>query len=291
MRAPTLSSPRPSTAAIAAIAALLAISLSARIASAQALVLPQPSPHARVEQRVGLTDLAVDYSSPGVKGRKIWGDLVPYDKVWRAGANAATKLIASHDFTFGGTPIKAGTYSVFIIPAKAQWTVLLNSDPTLGAPDHDDKKDVARVKVTPAALPAPRERLTYLFSDTQEDRTSLDLEWERVRIRVPITVDTKALVTAVIDKATGDAWRPHWSAAGYYFNAGDLDRALALVDKSIAIDSRWRNEWLRAQILGKKGKKAEATAAANRALAVGKGDPSFEQFVKADVTKAMAGWK
>jgi hypothetical protein len=291
MRAPILTSLRPSRSTLA-LAALLAIPLSARLASAQAIELPQPSPHARVEQRVGLTDLAVDYSSPGVKKRKIWGDVVPYDKVWRAGANAATKLIASRDFTFGGTPLKAGTYSVFVIPAaKAQWTVLLNSDPTVGAPEHDDKKDVARVKVTPAALPAPRERLSYQFTETQDDRTWLDLEWERVRIRVPITVDTKAQVTAVIDKATAEPWRPHSSAASYYMNAGDLDRALALIDRSIAIQSTWRNEWVRAQILGKKGKKAEATAAASRALTLGAGDQTFEQSFKADVTKAMAGWK
>ena len=274
-----------------ALGALLAVPLSARTAAAQAIEIPQASPHARVEQRVGLTDFVVDYSSPGVKGRKIWGDVVPYDKVWRAGANAATKLTASRDFTIGGTLLKAGTYSLFITPTKAKWTVLVNSDPNVGAPDHDDKKDVARVAVTPAALPAPRERLAYQFSDTQDDRTTLDLEWERVRIRVPITVDTKAQVTAAIDKATGEAYRPHSSAASYYLAAGELDRALAFADKSIAIQSTWRNEWLRAQILGKKGKKADATAAANRALTLGKTDPVFEDNVKADVNKAIAGWK
>lgn len=274
-----------------ALGALVAASLAARPAAAQALELPAASPHARVEQRVGLTDLTIDYSSPGVKGRKIWGDLVPYDKVWRAGANAVTKLTASRDFTIGGTLLKAGTYSIFIIPTKRQWTVLVNSDPNVGAFDHDDKKDVARVAVTPAALPQPRERLTYLFSDTRDDRTALDLEWERVRIRVPITIDTRAQVTAGIDKATGDAWRPHAGAASYFFDAGELDRALTFIDKSIAIQSTWRNEWLRAQILGKKGQKAEAVAAANRAIALGKGDAGFERGVLPDITKAIAGWK
>jgi hypothetical protein len=292
MRASTQSSILPPRSTIApALAALLAIPLSASSASAQALELPSLSPHARVDQRVGLTDLSIDYSSPGVKGRKIWGDLVPYDKVWRAGANAATKLTASRDFSFGGTAMKAGTYSIFVIPTKAQWTVLLNSDPAVSAEDHDAKKDVARFTVAPAALAAPRERLIYLFNDTQDDRTSLDLEWERVRIRVPITVDTKAQMTAAIEKATGEVWRPHAGAASYYFNAGDYDRALSFVDKSIALASNWRNEWLRAQILGKKGKKAEATAAANRALTLGKGDETFERFIKVDIAKAMAGWK
>jgi hypothetical protein len=290
MRASTSSSSCPPRSALA-LTALLAIPLSTSIASAQALDLPQPSPRARVDQRVGVTDFSLEYSSPGVKGRKVWGDLVPYDKVWRAGANAATKLTASRDFSFGGTAVKAGAYSVFVIPTRAQWTVVLNSDPAVGANDHDPKKDVARVAVAPAALAAPRERLLYLFNETQDDRTWLELEWERVRIRVPITVDTKAHVTAAIEKATGEAWRPHAGAASYYFNAGDADRALPLIDKSIAIQATWRNEWLRAQILAKKNRKAEARAAGNRALTLGKGDKIFEQFFKADITKAIAGWK
>lgn len=252
---------------------------------------PAPSPRARVEQRVGITDLSVDYSSPGVKGRKIWGELVPYDKVWRAGANAPTKLTVSRDFTFAGTAVKAGSYSLFVTPGRKTWAVALNTDLTATQDSHDARNDVARATVTPAPLPALRERLIYLFSDTQDDRTNLDLEWERVRIRVPIAIDTRGAVTAGIEKALAAAWQPHATAASYYFNAGDLARALTLVDKSIAIEPNWRNEWLRAQIQGKKGNKAEATASANRALALGKGDAGFEQNVQPNIVKALAGWK
>src|SRR5262249_44430258 len=163
----------------------------------------------------------------------------------------------------------------FVTPGKKTWTVALNTDLTATQDSHDDKNDIARAAVTPAALPALRERLVYLLSDTQDDRTNLDLEWERVRIRVAIAIDTKAAVTAEIEKALAAAWQPHAQAAGFYFNAGDLARALALVDKSIAIEPIWRNEWLRAQIQGKKGTKAEAAASANRALALGKGDANF----------------
>jgi hypothetical protein len=293
MRASSIFSLRPSPSPSAlALAALLAIPFSSSLASAQALETPQLSPRARIEQRVGVTEFSIDYSSPGVKGRKIWGALVPHGKAWRAGANAATKLTVSRDFTFSGTPVTAGSYSLFMIPAaRGPWTVILNSDPAVGEPERDVKKDVATVKVTPVALAAPRERLLYFFNDTGDDRTSLEMEWERVRIRVPITVDTKGHVTASIEKATNDAWRPHAGAASYYLNAGDLDRALAFADKSIAIQSNWRNEWVRAQILGKKGKKAEATAAANRALTLGKDDKVFEGFYRDQVTKALAGWK
>src|ERR1044071_3359950 len=209
-----------------------------RTASAQAVIeTPAPSPKARVEQRVGITDVSIDYSSPGVKGRKIWGEVVPYDKVWRAGANAPTKLTVSHDIAFGGTAVKAGSYSVFVTPGKKTWTVALNTDLNATQDSHDDKNDVAHVAVTPAALPALRERLIYVFSDTQDDHTSVDLEWERVRIRVALTIDTKGAVTAGIEKALAAAWQPHATAANYYMNAGDLVKALALIDRAIAIAS------------------------------------------------------
>src|SRR5690606_23497489 len=105
--------------------------------------LPQLSPKAKVEQRVGITDFSVEYSSPGVKGRKVWGDLVPYGKAWRAGANQSTRLTVSRDFKFGTTRMKAGSYSIFMIPSERSWTVILNSDINAGA-NHDPKKDVAR---------------------------------------------------------------------------------------------------------------------------------------------------
>jgi hypothetical protein len=180
---------------------------------------------------------------------------------------------------------------VFVTPGKKTWTVALNTDLNATQDSHDDKSDVARATVSPVALPAVRERLIYLFSDAQDDRASIDLEWERVRIRVPLAIDTKAAVTAGIEKAIAAAWQPHASAANYYLGAGDLVRAAALIDKSIAIESTWRNEWLRAQIQGKKGNKAEAAASANRALALGKGDANFEQNVQPNIVKALAGWK
>jgi Protein of unknown function (DUF2911) len=280
------------TTTSASLAVVFALSTLSSVASAQGLPeLPAPSPKARVEQRVGITDVSIDYSSPGVKKRKIWGEIVPYDKVWRAGANQPTKLTVSRDFNFGGTAVKAGSYSLFMTPGKASWTVMLNTDLTASQEQHDAAKDVAKVTVKPVALPAARERLRYTIDDTLDDRAQIVLEWERVRIAVPITINTTAFVTAGLDKAVGEAWRPHSAAANYYFEANQLDKAVALIDKSIAINSNWRNEWLRAQIQYKKGNKAEATASANKAQELGKGDQVFEQFVKANLTKTVAGWK
>jgi len=271
---------------------VIALSCLTSIASAQAVLeVPQPSPKARIEQRVGITDIALDYSCPGVKGRKIWGELVPYDKTWRAGANQPTKLTVSRDFSFGGTAVKAGSYSLFMVPGKASWTVLLNKNLTASQEEHDAKDDVAHLTVKPVALPALRERLRYTFDEPQDDRVMLDLEWERIRISVPITIDTRGQVTAGIDKAIGDAWRPYLTSAGYLNDNGQVDRALELVDKAIAIKPSWRAEWLRAQIEQKKGNKPEAMASANRAQELGKGDQVFEQNVKATLLKTIAGWK
>ncbi len=270
----------------------IALCCTTSLAAAQAaLELPAPSPHAKVEQRVGVTDVAIDYSSPGVKARKIWGDVVPYDKMWRAGANQPTKLTVSKDFSFGGAAVPAGTYSVFMMPGKATWTVMLNTDLTVSQEDHDVKKDVVKITVKPVAMPALRERLRYTLDDTQDGKTTINLEWERLRISVPLAIDTPALINAGIEKAVTDAWRPEFAAASYLNDNGQADRALALIDKSIAIQPTWRNEWLRAQIEQKKGNKAEATASAGRAQELGKGDKAFEANGKAQMTKAMASWK
>jgi hypothetical protein len=260
------------------------------VAAAQVFDLPSLSPRAKVEQRVGVTDFALEYSSPAVKKRKIWGELVPYNEVWRAGANAATKLTASKDFTFGGTAVKAGSYSVFMIPTKAAWTVHLNSDLNANQGNHDAKKDVAKISVKPVAIPA-RERLLYFFNNATDDKVSLELEWEKIRIAVPIGVDTKAHVEAAIKGIDGAAWRGHSAAAAYIHETGDSARALTLIDRSVAIQSTWRNEWQRAQILWKLGKKPEAIAAAKKAQSLGGTDTIYEQFFKADIAKAVNEWK
>lgn len=274
-----------------AIAALVACGLAAPARAQSVPEVPAPSPKARTEQRVGVTDVAIDYSSPGVKGRKIWGEVVPYDKTWRAGANQPTKLTVSRDFAFGGTPVPAGTYAVFVTPAKGAWTVMLNKNLTASQEDHDAKDDVAKIAVKPTTLPQLRERLRYTFDDTQDGKTTLVLEWERIQLAVPITIDTATFVNASIDKALADTWRPHYAAASYLFDAGQLDRALALVDKSIAIQPTWRGEWLRAQVVYKKGNKAEAMASVGRAQALGKGDKVFEQVITPTMQKTIAGWK
>jgi len=271
--------------------ALAAVAAAVSPALAQTLEVPAPSAKAKVEQRVGITDFSVDYSSPAMRGRKIFGGLLPYDKLWRTGANASTKLTASRDFTFGETAVPKGTYSVFTIPGASSWTVILNKNADASADEYDAKNDAARLTVTPAAS-GTRERMTFIFSDTTESTARLDLEWESLRVSVPIKVDTQTQVMAGIDTTLAEAWRPYYQAGRYVVESGgDLDTALKYLDESIVIKSTWWNNWWRAQALAKNGKTADAIAAGEKALQLGKGNETFEQFFKADVQKTVDGWK
>lgn len=257
----------------------------------QALELPAPSPAAKVAQRVGVTDISLEYSSPSAKGRKIWGDLVPWDQVWRAGANAATKITFGKDVSFGGQAVKAGTYALVALPTQKGWTLILNSDLAMwaGAKPYDAKNDVARAAAKTEAM-APRERLTYLFSETTDDGTRLDLEWEKLRISVAITVDTAAHAKANIEAAAKNAWRPLASAARYLSEtAKDQPGALALIDKSLLLEAAWLNTWIKAQILQRMGKAAEALALAKTAFDLGAKDPNF--YYKETIEKALKEWK
>lgn len=273
------------------------LAAAAMLATAPALAqgtpeLPDASPRARVEQRVGVTDFAVDYASPAVKGRKIWGGLVPWNELWRTGANAATRLEASRDFTFGGVAVPAGTYALYTIPGEKEWTVILNSKAEAsGTRDYDEALDVARIRVTPQAAGA-RERMTFFFSDTTDDASRLDLEWAELRVSVPLAVETSKYALASIDATLAEAWRPHFAAARYLLQTnGDLDTALGYADTSIAVKPTWWNTWVRAQILGKLGRNADAVAGARQAQELGKGDPIFEGFFAASVAEAIAGWQ
>jgi hypothetical protein len=164
-------------------------------ASAQAPqeLKPRPSPAAKVSQQVGNTMVDVDYSSPAVKKRKVWGDLVPEGKIWRTGANASTKITFSKDVVIGGKPVPAGTYALLTIPTAKSWTVILNKDTTIGGnmDKYKQDQDVARFTVAPKAIPA-RERLTFIFSDVTDDAATLDFEWEKVRVSIPIKAASKS---------------------------------------------------------------------------------------------------
>lgn len=270
--------------------AVFALSAYAPVASAQQLELPRPSPNAKVSQMVGLTEVSVDYSSPAVKGRKVYGGLLPFGQLWRTGANGATKITFSKDVMVADKPVPAGTYALFTIPTAASWTVILNKNPNQGGTDqYKQDLDQLRFEAKPQAIPA-RERLTFLFTNTTESATSLDLEWEKVRVSIPIKAGTDAQVAAGIKALENGAWRPWNNAARYLLESKkDLDQAMSLIDRSLGMKEDWFNVWTKAQIVAAKGKAAEACPLAQKAQALGEKSDSF--FYAAEVKKAIADWK
>jgi hypothetical protein len=273
----------------------LALGMSMSIPSRSAhadLDLPRPSPFAKVSQEVGLTQITVDYSSPGVKGRKIWGALVPFDKMWRTGANVATKITFSKDVTFVDQPVPAGTYALFTLPAKSgEWTVILNknADQPGTARDYKPELDLVRVKVH--AKPAPqRERLAFIFSDFSDDRASLDLEWEKLRVSIPIKVATADQVMANINRELDNTWRAYANAARYMLETKkDYDGGMKLIDQSLALKEDWFNVWIKASLLAAKGNFKDAHAQAQRSYDLGqKAGPMF--FLQDEVKKSLAEW-
>jgi tetratricopeptide (TPR) repeat protein len=274
-----------------ALVSLFAALLSFAGAARADLDLPRPSPSAKVVQTVGLTDITVDYSSPGVKGRKIWGGVVPYDQMWRAGANAATKITFSRDVTFAGKPVPAGSYAFFVIPTKAAWTVILNkkADQAGIGRDYKEADDLLRVQVTPKAAPF-RERLAYLLTDFTDDKASLDLEWEKLRLPIPITVKTSEQALGNINAAIDGGWRTYANAARYMLeNKKDYDTGMKYIDQSLALKEDWFNLWIKAELLKAKGNAPEARATGERAYELGKKSPGF--FLESEIKKTLEDWK
>lgn len=273
---------------------VLALCVCSSPVFAQQIDLPRPSPTAKVMQNVGLTELSVEYSSPRVNGRKVFGDLLPWGKVWRAGANSITKLNVSKDVTIGGTKVPAGSYGLFVIPQKAgAWTVAV-SKVWQGSPfDYKPENDAARVAVTPTALTHVRERLAYAFDDFgAQTGVNVVLEWDKTRLMLPIKLDTDAQVRKNIAEGEATAWAGYNSAARYLLEqAKDYDAGMRLVDKSIAVQEVWNNDWTKAQLTAAKGDKKGALALAEKADALGLKGPAQSYFGKDDVEKAIAEWK
>jgi hypothetical protein len=269
----------------------LVVALASGAASAD-LELPRPSPFAKVSQDVGLTTITVDYSSPGVKGRKIWGGLVPHDKLWRTGANRATRITFSRDVTFAGKPAPAGTYALFTIPTKGDWTVILSKKPDQAGTGGEYKRedDLLRAQVKAKAAPF-RERMLFLFNDSTDDKTSLDLEWEKLRVSIPIAAATEAQALASITSTLDNTWRNYANAARYLLETKkDYDTGLKYIDQSLALKEDWFNLFIKGQLLAAKGNYKEALPLAEKAYTLGQQKPDAF-FLEPEVKQAVAAWK
>lgn len=258
------------------------------------LRLPRVSPSASVTQTIGTTDITVSYARPGVKGRAIWGGLVPYDTPWRTGANEATRLTITDPIQFGGKELAAGTYALLTIPGKDEWAVVINSEKDLwGAYQYKPEQDVLRVTVKPTVV-EPQEWMQFTFEDLTPNSANLVLRWESLRVAVPIGVNVTELALAsarkAIAAAKADDWRTPYQAAGYCMtNDVALDEGRQWLEKSLAVQQTYANMGLKARWLAKDGKKAEAIKAAEKAIELAKA--SQDKPDTGPLEKLVEEWK
>jgi hypothetical protein len=252
--------------------------------------LPRSVPGAKLSQQVGLTEIGVEYDCPAVKGRKIWGSVVPFGQVWLMGANIGTRVRFSKDVTIGDRQVPAGTYWLLAIPTKDAWTVVVNKspDPIASIRDYKPELDVSRIKVTPKST-TRRERLIYTFSDLTDDRASLDLEWDTLRVSVPIQVNTTQQVMAAIN-GLDTAWRSYANAARYMLETKkDFDAGLKYIDQALALRDDWYSMWVKGALLAAKGDFGSARDWAERAhdLALRVGNAGA---LEPELNKSIAEW-
>lgn len=269
---------------------LLPLLLLGSGALAQGLDLPDASPAAEVMQRMGLTDVTVDYSSPGVKGRDVFGALVPYGQVWRTGANAATTIEFSEDVKIGGKDVPKGKYGLLTIPGKDSWTWIVTRSLNVTSPAaYKQDQDVARVTAKPETIPA-RERLSFIFDEFTDDRGLLTLEWATTKVALPIELGTAAQAKKNIEQTLGRAWQDYMFAARHTLqNKGDLNQALGWVNQSLSLQPHWWNNWVKAQILHAQGKTGDALVFARKAKELGSKNPQGFFFAR-EVDKAINEW-
>jgi len=302
-------------------AVLLAIAFAAPFVSAQQpppVRLPRPSQKASVMQTIGVTDITITYSRPGVKGRTIWGDppasmaarakgeatlddqnarqkgdpIVPYGHVWRAGANEATQFVVTDDVTINGQRLAAGSYSLHTIPNKDEWTIVFNGTANQwGSFQYDPAKDTLRVKAKPQWVSDSQEWLEFSIPTVTPNSATVMIRWEKIAVPFTVTVpNVEAVWRGKVDAAI--AANPTnetipLQVAGAYASDDKYDEALKWVDQSIKVKETFRNLSAKANLLWAAGKKQEAFAAADVAIAKGKADKADT----ANFEKRVASWK
>lgn len=280
----------------------------------------RPSQKASVMQTIGVTDITITYSRPAVKGRTIFADapasmaaraqgeatldnqndrkpgepIVPYNHVWRAGANEATLFQVTDDVVINGQPLKAGSYSMHTIPGKDEWTIIFNSDPgQWGSFSYDSKKDAMRVKTKPQMVADNQEWLMYSFDPVTENSAQVNIRWEKVNVPFTVVVkDVKAVWRSKADATI--AANPTnevlpLQVANTYAGWKNYDEALKFVDQSIKTKETFRNLSAKANILWAAGRKEEAIAAADAAIAKGKADKADTAAFEKRVADMKAG--
>lgn len=245
----------------------------ASVANAQSFVLdlPRPSQHAVLTQRIGITDITINYHRPMVNKRKVWGTLVPYGQVWRAGANENTTIAFTDSVTIEGKPLPKGTYGLHMIPAENEWTIILSKNSTSwGSFTYDQAEDALRVTVKPQAADF-HEALTYDFDDVGPDSSIVTMRWEKVAVPFKVGVNTHEIVAQNLHNQLRGLAQYSWDGwddgANYLLQEKiDLDEALKYCDRSIQNEARYDNFMTKSRVLDALNRKDEATTTRNKAL-------------------------
>lgn len=259
------------------------------------ITTPQPSPLARIEQRVGLTDVLIEYSRPGVKGRTIFGDLVPYGKTWRTGANANTKVTFSSEVTIDGQTLKAGSYGIYTIPKNNEWEVLFYSETNnWGVPkEWDDNKVVARTSVKVIPMPMTIETFTIVFNELTNTSAVMGLLWEKTYVGIKFEVPTDQMVMTTIDAVMGSTPTSidYYNAAIYYNHENkDIQKANKWMEKAMSMTEKPAFWQLRQQslIYAKMGDMKKAIEVAKKSLALSK-EAENDDYIKMN-TESLNEW-
>lgn len=250
---------------------------------AQTLKVPAPSPSQTIKQAFALSDVTVDYSRPSAKGRVVYGDVVPFGKVWRTGANGSTKFTFGDDVKIEGVELKAGTYALYSIPNKDSWDLMFYKDLNLNGNVNDYKaeNEVIRVKVKPSPLPVFVETFTINFADVKSNSVVIELLWENTRVAFNVTEEIDSKIMKNIETALAVDSRPYIQAASYYYEA-DKDQKKALEWANKAIEQNPKAFWavaLKAKIQLKLNDKKGATESANKVIELAK-EAKNDDFVK-----------
>ena len=282
--------------------------------------VPRPSQKASVKQTIGVTDLTINYSRPGVKGRRIWGDplstqtaqgeatldnqnirpkdaaIVPWGHAWRTGANEATQFVVTDDVFINGQKLPAGSYSLHTIPTKDEWTIIFNSEANQwGSFNYDAAKDTLRVKVKPEWVSENKEWLEYWIDPITDNTAQVNIRWEKVR--VPFTVEVKDVTALALGKARAavaaakpDDWTTPYQAASFALSIPDkADQAEATrwLEQSIKTKETYQNLSAKARMLAAQGKTEEAIAVGEKALTLGKAAKANTSGLE----KSLGEWK
>ena len=238
------------------------------LVNAQDFRTPRPSPDATVSQYVGITKITIDYSSPGVKGRTIWGELVPYGKIWRTGANEVTSITFSTPVKVNGNELEAGTYGIHTIPGMNDWEIIFSKDTKVDDPmTYDEKKDVLRLKVRPEENPFT-ERMMFTITDMTENSANVNLIWESLRVTFNVEVNTQELVLQSARSTFN--WGQLNAAATYCLqNNINLEEGFKWVTASELINENYWNQRIKAQYLAKMNRKDDAIVTMEKAIDYG----------------------